>query len=121
MKIKIGLTLLTLCLSVIGFSQEADNRANAAVQEEMKIYHKELSLSGEQLFQITQLLGEKIKKNEIVLTEIESLKRQLDHIDVSTDKQILSVLNEDQRVVMQEKLVEKLAKQQEEFKSSVTD
>ncbi|MFT5903775.1 MAG: hypothetical protein ACI9O2_000630, partial [Flammeovirgaceae bacterium] len=36
-------------------------------------------------------------------------------------KQILSVLNEDQRVVMQEKLVEKLAKQQEEFKSSVTD
>jgi Spy/CpxP family protein refolding chaperone len=121
MNIKICLTLLTLCLSVIGFSQEADDRANAAVQEEMKMYHKELNLSGEQLYKITQLLGDKIKKNEIVLAEIEALKKKLDHIDVSTDKQILSVLNEDQRVIMQEKLEEKLAKQQEDFKASVTD
>ncbi len=121
MKIKICLTLLTICLSLVGFSQEADNRANAAVQEEMKMYHKELNLSAEQLYQITQLLGEKIKKSEVIVAEIEELKSQLDNIDVSTDKQILSVLNEDQKVIMQEKLEEKLAKQQEEFKNSLTD
>jgi hypothetical protein len=121
MKITICLTLLTFFFSLVGFSQDADNRANAAIQEEMKMYHKELNLSAEQLYQITQLLGDKIKKSEMIVAEIEELKNQLDHIDVSTDKQILSVLNEDQRLIMQEKLEEKLAKQQEEFKNSLTD
>jgi len=121
MKIKICFTLLALCLAAIGFSQEADNRANAAVQEEMKVYHEELNLSGEQIHQIAQILGEKIKKSETIVAEIDALKKSLDQIDLNTDKQILGVLNEDQRVIMQEKLDEKLAKQREEFKNSLTD
>lgn len=121
MKLTICLIFSALSLSLVGFSQEADNRANAAVQEEMKLYHQELKLSAEQLYQIAQLLGEKIEKSEVIVAEIDGLKGQLDNIAISTDKQILSVLNEDQRLIMQEKLEEKLAKQQEEFKSSLTD
>ena len=121
MKIKIYLTLLTLCLSIIGFSQTADDRANDALQKEMKVYHDELELSGEQIYQINQFLGEKLKQNEAILAEIEGLKKQLDQVDVTTDKLILSVLNEDQKAIMLEKLEEKLAKQQEELKNSLTD
>ena len=121
MKIKIGLTLIVLSLAAFGFSQEVDNRVNAAVQEEMKRYHQELDLSGEQILQITKMLQKKSEQNEAVVAEIERLKNQLDQIDVNTDKLILSVLNEDQKVIMQEKLIEKLAKQQEDLKSSVTD
>jgi len=121
MKIKVCLTLCTLCLAAFGFSQDADNRANAAVQEEMKVYHEALDLTGEQIHQIAQILGEKIKKNEAIVAEIDVLKESLDQIDLSTDKQILGVLNEDQRMIMQEKLEAKLAKQQEEFKNSLTD
>lgn len=121
MKIKFCLTLFALCLATIGFSQDADNRANAAVQKEMQVYHEALDLSGEQIHQIAQILSDKIKQNEAIVGEIDALKQQLDNIDLSTDKRILSVLNEDQRVIMQEKLEEKLAKQQEEFKNSLTD
>lgn len=121
MKIKMYLTLVALCLSALAFSQETNLMANAALQEELNTYHEELDLSGEQLYLVLQFLKEKMKKNEVVLSEIEMLKKQLDSIDLTTDKQIIGLLNEDQKVIMETKLKEKLAKQHEDFKAAATD
>lgn len=121
MKIKTTFTLIALFISLMGIAQNAEEKADAVVQEEMKIYHQELDLTGEQTYQLTQILSDKIKKSQIVAAQIEELKKQLDQIDLSADKQVLSILNEEQRKVMQEKLNSKLAKQQEDFKNALTD
>jgi len=121
MNTKFLLALFAFCFVLSGFSQTTDNPANDVVQEEMNIYHQELDLSAEQTYHITEILGNKIIQNEAIVAKIETLKKELDKIDVNSDKLILGVLNEDQRVIMQEKLEEKLAKQQEEFKNSLTD
>ncbi len=113
--------MIAFFMAMLGMAQNSDSKANAAIQEEMRLYHKELNLTGEQTYQLTQILGEKIKKSEVLEARIEELKQQLDQIDLMADKQIISVLNEDQQKIMQEKLNAKLAKQQEEFKNSLTD
>lgn len=111
MKNKWFLPLFTAAFLLAGTSifaqqgvQELNSPADREMQSEMRQYIEVLQLTPEQIAQTSSTLKWKMEEKQRIFDQMEKLKRELETIDQSADKQIMGTLTEEQKKVFTEKI-----------------